>query len=305
MLKEKMIIKQGLRSNKKNDAKVIAELEKVPNVTWVCVAGWIDGDGCISTTKDKHGYINRMIAIKLIDRDVVEWFANLFHTSLRKVKEDRREDGYNRKTQYVTQVSGLRARYICEKIRPYLIEKTKNAEKFLRSFKDYPIETVPYMQHTDEEFMLWFTAFSEAEGCFRICKAVKNRVNSKGEHYKYMAPPEVKFELVNTNESIIRYCKTRLEKMGFVMSKINTVKRGLGFIGKKGTKGRRVVKRKNLFRLFTSSASAQPLYRAMLPFMRCERKIDKVKKSLNIKYREKRRKKVSSNDRPVPVLYGN
>jgi len=303
---EKMIIKQGLRSNKKNDAKVIAELEKVPNVTWVCVAGWIDGDGCISTTKDKHGHINRTIGIKLIDRDVVEWFANLFHTSLRKATEEKREDGYKRKTMYVTAVSGLRARYICEKIRPYLIEKTKNAEKFLRSFKDYPIETVPYMQHTDEEFMLWFTAFSEAEGCFRICKSTRDLINSKGEHYKYMRPPEVKFELVNTNESILRYCKTRLEKMGFFVQKIGVVKRGYGFVGKKGAKDRRVVKRKNLFRIFLSGSNAQPLYRVMLPFMRCERKIDKVKKSLNIKYKVyKRRKKVSSNDRPVPVLYGN
>jgi len=228
----------------------------------------------------------------------------LFHTSLIKAKEDRREDGYNRKTQYATAVCGLRARYICEKIRPYLIEKTKNAEKFLRSFEDYPIKTVPYMQHTDEEFMAWFTAYCEAEGAFMICKSTRNLINSKGEHYKYMRPPEVKFEVVNTNESIIRYCKTRLEKMGFEISKVNFVKRHYGFVGKKGTKDRRVVKRKNSFRLFAGNSSAQPLYRAMLPFMRCERKIDKVKKSLNIKYKVyKRRKKVSSNDRSLSVVH--
>ena len=301
---EKMIIKQGLRSTKKNDEKVIAELEKVPNLTWAYVAGWIDGDGCISTTKDKHGYINRMIGIKLIDRDVVEWFADLFRASLRKAAEDKKDDGYNRKPMYGTTISGLRARYICEKIRPYLIEKTKNAEKFLRSFEDYPIKTVPYMQHTDEEFMAWFTAYCEAEGAFMICKSTRNLINSKGEHYKYMRPPEVKFEVVNTNESIIRYCKTRLEKMGFYTQKIGVVKEHFRFVGKKGAKDRRLYKKKAMFRLFAASANAQPLYRAMLPFMRCERKIDKVKKSLNIKYR-KRRKKVSSNDRPVPVLYGN
>ena len=313
-----MIIKQGLRSTKKNDEKVIAELEKVPNLTWAYIAGWIDGDGCISTLKTKHGHNSRRIVIKLIDRDIVEWFADLSYTSLGKATEDKREDGYNRKTQYVTEVCGLRARYICEKILPYLIEKTKDAEKFLRSYEEYYVgnqhsrkriylpsfKQTPYMQHTDEEFMAWFTAFSEAEGCFRICKAVKNRVNSKGEHYKYVSPPEVVFQLVNTNESIIRYCKTRLEKMGFFVQKVGIVKGHYSFVGKKGTKDRRVIKKKDLFRLFLASSTAQILYRAMLPFMRCERKIDKVKKSLNIKYK-KRRKKVSSNDRPVPVLYGN
>jgi len=299
-----MIIKQGLRSTKDNNKKVFAELEKAPNLTWAYIAGWIDGDGYISTCGKKDGHINRNMGIKLIDRDVVEWFADLFHSSLRKATEDKREDGYNRKTMYVTVVSGLRAQYICEKIRPYLIEKTKNAEKFLRSFEDYPIKTVPYMQHTDEEFMAWFTGFSEAEGSFVVCKNFRNRVNSKGEPYKYIGKPDVNFELVNTNESIIRYCKTRLEKMGFEISKVNFVKRHYGFVGKKGTKDRRVVKRKNSFRLFAGNSSAQPLYRAMLPFMRCERKIDKVKKSLNIKYKVyKRRKKVSSNDRSLSVVH--
>ena len=215
----------------------------------------------------------------------------MFHTSVTTATEDRRENGYNRKTQYITGISGLRARYICEQIRPYLIEKTKDAEKFLRSFEDYPIKTVPYMQHTDKEFMAWFTGYCEAEGTFRISKRCKNRINSKGEHYKYMAPPEVKFELVNTNESIIRYCKTRLEKMGFFIQKIGFRKGRHTFFGVKGTKDRRIVKKKDLFRLFLASSSAQILYRSMLPFMRCERKISTVEKSLAIVYRNKRRTK--------------
>ena len=286
-----MILKQGLKSTKENDEKVISKLKNMSDLTWAYIAGWIDGDGCISTLKTKHGHNSRRIAIKLIDRDIVEWFADLFYTSLRTATEDKREDGYDRKTQYVTAVAGLRARYICEKILPYLIEKTKDAEKFLRSFENYPIKTVPYMQHTDKEFMAWFTGYSEAEGSFMLHKGVKNRVNSKGEHYKYMAPPEVKFELVNTNESIIRYCKTKLEKMGFFVSKVGVVKRHYSFIGKKGTKDRRVVKKKDLFRLFSAGSTAQILYRAMLPFMRCERKISKVEKSLAIVYRNKRRTK--------------
>ena len=147
------------------------------------------------------------------------------------------------------------------------------------------------MQHTDKEFMAWFTGYSEAEGAFRISKTCKNKINSKGEHYKYMAPPEVKFELVNTNESIIRYCKTRLEKMGFFVQKVGVVKRNYSFMGKKGTKDRRVVKKKDLFRLFLAGSTAQILYRSMLPFMRCERKISTVEKSLAIVYRNKRRTK--------------
>ena len=286
-----MILKQGLRSTKENDEKVISKLKNMSDFTWAYIAGWIDGDGFISTLKNKHGHNSRRIGIKLIDREIIEWFADLFHTSVTKATEDRREDGYNRKTQYITGVSGLRARYICEQIRPYLIEKTKNAEKFLRSFKDYPIKTVPYMQHTDEEFMAWFTGYCEAEGTFNISKTCKNKINSKGEHYKYMAPPEVKFELVNTNESIIRYCKTRLEKMGFFIQKIGFRKGRHTFFGAKGTKDRRIVKKKDLFRLFLASSSAQILYRSMLPFMRCERKISKVEKSLAIVYRNKRRTK--------------
>ena len=286
-----MILKQGLKSTKENDEKVISKLKNMSDLTWAYIAGWIDGDGFISTLKTKHGHNARRIGIKLIDREIVEWFADLFHTSLTTATEDRREDGYNRKTQYITGVSGLRARYICEQIRPYLIEKTKDAEKFLRSFEDYPIKTVPYMQHTDKEFMAWFTGYSEAEGTFRISKTCKNKINSKGEHYKYMAPPEVKFELVNTNESIIRYCKTRLEKMGFFIQKIGFRKGRHTFFGAKGTKDRRVVKKKDLFRLFLAGSTAQILYRSMLPFMRCERKISTVEKSLAIVYRNKRRTK--------------
>ena len=286
-----MILKQGLKSTKENDEKVISKLKNMSDLTWAYIAGWIDGDGFISTLKTKHGHNARRIGIKLIDREIIEWFADLFHTSLTTATEDRREDGYSRKTQYITGVSGLRARYICEQIRPYLIEKTKDAEKFLRSFEDYPIKTVPYMQHTDKEFMAWFTGYSEAEGTFRISKTCKNKINSKGEHYKYMAPPEVKFELVNTNESIIRYCKTRLEKMGFFIQKIGFRKGRHTFFGAKGTKDRRIVKKKDSFRLFLASSSAQILYRSMLPFMRCERKISTVEKSLAIVYRNKRRTK--------------
>lgn len=313
-----MIIKKGLRSTEENDKKVILKLKNVSNLTWAYIAGWIDGDGCISTLKNKAGYNDRKISIKLIDREVVEWMADLFHATFRQATKENRQDGYNRKTAYVMAVSGLRSRYICQQILPYLIEKTKNAEKFLRSFENYSrgnqfskktiylpsFEQVPYMAHTDEEFMAWFTAYCEAEGAFMICKSVKNRINSKGEHYKYVAPPEVKFEVVNTNESIMRYCKTRLEKLGFFVRDIGVSKRNYGFFGKKGSKNRRLVKRKDLFRLFLSSSSAQPLYRAMLPFMRCERKISKVEKSLAIKYRtKKRRKKVSVADRPLLTNY--
>ena len=300
-----MILKQGLGSNKENDEKVISKLKNMSDLTWAYIAGWIDGDGYISTLKSKHGHNSRRIGIKLIDRDIVEWFADLFHTSLREGSADKREDGYNRKASYVTAVCGLRARYICEKILPYLIEKTKDAEKFLRSYEEYYVgnqhsrkriylpsfKQTPYMQHTDEEFMAWFTGYSEAEGSFLLHKGVKNRVNSKGEHYKYVSPPQVAFQLVNTNESIIRYCKTRLEKMGFFVQKVGIVKGHYSFVGKKGTKDRRVVKKKDLFRLFLAGSTAQILYRSMLPFMRCERKISKVEKSLAIVYRNKRRTK--------------
>ena len=304
-----MILKQGLGSNKENDEKVISKLKNMSDLTWAYIAGWIDGDGYISTLKSKHGHNSRRIGIKLIDRDIVEWFADLFHTSLREGSADKREDGYNRKASYVTAVSGLRARYICEKILPYLIEKTKDAEKFLRSYEEYYVgnqfskkriylpsfKQVPYMQHTDEEFMAWFTGYSEAEGSFRLKylkKTVRNKVNSKGEHYKHIvASPEAVFELVNTNESIVRYCKTRLEKMGFFVQKVGFRKGRHTFFGAKGTKDRRVVKKKDLFRLFLGSSNAQILYRSMLPFMRCERKISTVEKSLAIVYRNKRRTK--------------
>ena len=281
-----MILKQGLRSTKKNDEKVIVKLRNVSDLTWAYIAGWMDGDGYISTVKNKDGYNDRRIGIKLIDREIVEWLADLFCVSFREATKDAREDGYDRKTQYVMTVSGLRSRYICQQILPYLIEKTKDAEKFLRSF-----EQVPYMAHTDKEFMAWFTGYCEAEGTFRISKSCKNRINSKGEHYKYVAPPEVKFELVNTNESIMRYCKIKLEKLGFWISKVGSRKGGYKFFGKKGAKDRRLVTQKSMFRFNLSGATAQALYRAMLPFMRCERKISTVKKSLAIVYRNKRRTK--------------
>ena len=312
-----MILKQGLRSTKKNDEKVIVKLRNVSDLTWAYIAGWMDGDGYISTLKDKHGHNSRRIGIKLIDREIVEWMANLFHATLRQASEDRRNDGYNRKTAYVFTVSGLRARYICQQILPYLIEKTNGAEKFLRSFEEYYVgnqfskkkiylpsfEQVPYMAHTDKEFMAWFTGYCEAEGTFRISKASKNKINSKGEHYKYVAPPEVKFELVNTNESIMRYCKIKLEKLGFWISKVGSRKGGYKFFGKKGAKDRRLVAKKSMFRFNVSGATAQDLYRAMLPFMRCERKKSTVEKSLAIVYRNKRRTKYGGKQTTGNGLY--
>ena len=67
-----MILKQGLKSTKENDEKVTSKLKNMSDLTWAYIAGWIDGDGCISTLKTKHGHNSRRIAIKLIDRDIVE-----------------------------------------------------------------------------------------------------------------------------------------------------------------------------------------------------------------------------------------
>ncbi len=281
-----MIIKQGLRSTKKNDIKVFAELEKVSNFTWAYIAGWIDGDGFISTLERKKGGTDRKIGIKLIDREIVEWFADLFYTSLRKVAKDKREHGYNCKTMYVTTVSGLRAHYICEKIHPYLIEKTNQANKFLTSFGAYTIPT--YMKHTDKEFMAWFTGYSEAEGTFMFNTCEQDRVNAKGEKYKYKSPPKVDFRVVNTNESIMQYIQHRLTVMGFKTSKLSRIKRSFGFVGKKNARDRRLVKRKDLFNLRLSGTRAQVLYQDMLPFMRVERKIAKVKLSLAHIYRKRK-----------------
>ena len=76
-----MIIKKGLRSTEENDKKVILKLKNVSNLTWAYIAGWMDGDGCISTLKNKDGYNDRKIHIKLIDREIVEGLADLFCVS--------------------------------------------------------------------------------------------------------------------------------------------------------------------------------------------------------------------------------
>ena len=40
-----MILKQGLKSTKENDEKVISKLKNMSDLTWAYIAGWIDETG--------------------------------------------------------------------------------------------------------------------------------------------------------------------------------------------------------------------------------------------------------------------
>ena len=89
-----MVIKKGLHSNRKNDKKVIKNLLKT-RVQWPYIAGWIDGDGCITTRKNKQGHNSDSISLALKDYEPIYYLTNLFKTSVTTRKEKRKK-GENR-----------------------------------------------------------------------------------------------------------------------------------------------------------------------------------------------------------------
>jgi hypothetical protein len=205
-----MRIKKGLQASQKNDKKVIKKLLRT-NVEWPYIAGWIDGDGCIYTIKDKQGYNIDSITLKLKDPEPIYYLANLFKTSIITHKQKSKK-GVITKT-YATKIMGTRALFLLSNITPYLMEKTNQAKKFLQNKKVN--EMFPYLKHTPHQFISYFTGFVEAEGHFLYHRS----------KVKYKATG---LEVVNTNKALMYYLQKKLIEYGVRGVHLYIRKRGVG-----------------------------------------------------------------------------
>ena len=243
-----MIVKKGLQTSQKNDKKVIKKLLK-SHVEGPYIAGWIDGDGCIFTSKDK--FYNDTIVLKLKDPEPIYYLANLFKTSI-TTQQQKSKKGVITKT-YSTKIMSTRGLFLASQISPYLMEKTNQAKKFLKNKKVN--ENFPYLKHSPHEFISYFTGFFEAEG--HVGYHIRD---AKRKHRT-----ETGLELVNTNKALMYYLQKKLIEYGVRGVRLYIRKRGLckdGYV------------RKTLYKIYITGWNAILLFEQMMPYMKIKRKWD-------------------------------
>ena len=245
-----MVIKKGLHSNKKNDKKVIKKLLKT-RVEWPYIAGWIDGDGCISTRINKQGYNSDAISLSLKDPEPVYYLANLFKTSITTRLETSKKGVITK--MHVAKIMGTRGLFLISQITPFLMEKTNQATKFLKKKK--VSEKFSYLKHTPHEFISYFTGFFEAEG--HVSYHLTKRKNKKIRR-------ETSIEVVNTNEALMYHLQKKLIQYGVRGVRLYTHKSNI----------QDGCKRKPIYKIWISGWNAILLLEQMLPYMKIKRKWD-------------------------------
>ena len=246
-----MVIKKGLHSNKKNDKKVIKKLLKT-RVEWPYIAGWIDGDGCISTRINKQGYNSDAISLSLKDPEPIYYLADLFKTSITTRLETSKKGVITK--MHVAKIMGTRGLFLISQITPFLMEKTNQATKFLKKKKVN--ETFSYLRHTPHEFISYFTGFFEAEG--HVAYHLTKRKNKKIRR-------ETSIEVVNTNKALMYHLQKKLIQYGVRGAHLYTRKSSIREDG---------YKRKPLYKIWISGWNAMLLLEQMLPYMKIKRKWD-------------------------------
>ena len=246
-----MVIKKGLQANRKNDKKVIKKLLKT-KIEWPYIAGWIDGDGCISTHKDKHGYNADSINLALKDPEPIYYLTDLFKTSITTRKQKSKKGVITK--MYVAKIMGTRGLFLISQITPYLMEKTNQAKKFLK--KKEVNENFSYLEHTPHEFISYFTGFFEAEG--HVSYHLTKRKNKKIRR-------ETSIEVVNTNKALMYHLQKKLIQYGVRGAHLYTRKSSIREDG---------YKRKPLYKIWISGWNAMLLLEQMLPYMKIKRKWD-------------------------------
>ena len=247
-----MVIKKGLQANRKNDKKVIKKLLKT-KIEWPYIAGWIDGDGCISTYKDRNGYNSDAISLKLKDPEPIYYLADLFKTSITTHLEKSKKGVITK--MYVAKIMGTRGLFLVSQIAPYLMEKTNQATKFLKKKKVN--EKFSYLKHTPHEFISYFTGFFEAEGhvSYHLTKRKKRKIRR-----------ETSIEVVNTNKALMYHLQKKLIQYG--------VRGAHLYIHQSSLRSKDGCKRKPIYKIWISGWNAILLLEQMLPYMKIKRKWD-------------------------------
>ena len=247
-----MVIKKGLQANRKNDKKVIKKLLKT-KIEWPYIAGWIDGDGCISTYKDRNGYNSDAISLKLKDPEPIYYLADLFKTSITTHLEKSKKGVITK--MYVAKIMGTRGLFLISQITPFLMEKTNQATKFLKKKKVN--EKFSYLKHTPHEFISYFTGFFEAEGhvSYHLTKRKKRKIRR-----------ETSIEVVNTNKALMYHLQKKLIQYG--------VRGAHLYIHQSSLRSKDGCKRKPIYKIWISGWNAILLLEQMLPYMKIKRKWD-------------------------------
>ncbi len=245
------------------------------------IAGFIDGDGCIHASLKSR--TQSCVTVSVTDFEPVQFIAKHFDKNVTKRLES--SPFWKLKPRYFTKCSGIAVIPHLKSLLPFLMEKRNNAFKILKQYDAY--ENFPYLQHSREEFFAWLAGFSEAEGHFSTIKrkiSKPKRTTPSGKKiYDYT---EVRYQLVNTNESLMNYVLNKLKDYGITQKmKLNVMKERTKFC----PITKRTIIRKPLHRLFLGGGDVLLLYREIYPFMKIKRKKDQVVKSIKLS-KEKRYK---------------
>ena len=246
------------------------------------IAGFIDGDGCVhASLKKRHA---STVVVSVTDFEPVQFIADHFNKNMHKRLD--KNSPFNIKPRYSTQCSGFALLPHLKNLLPFLMEKRNNALNILKQYGVY--ENFTYLQHSREEFFAWLAGFSEAEGHFSTIKrkiSKPKRTTPSGKKiYDYT---EVRYQLVNTNESLMNYILNKLRDYGITQKMKLTVIKGHT---RTCPVTKKMITRKPLHRLFLGGGDLLLLYREIYPFMKIERKKDQIIKSIKL-MKEKRYKR--------------
>ena len=249
------------------------------------MAGFIDGDGCIYTSLKRA---QSCIVASVTDVEPIQFIAKHFNKNMHKKIE--KNSPFNVKPRYWTKCSGIAVIPHLKSLLPFLMEKRNNAFKILKQYDAY--ENFPYLQHSREEFFAWLAGFSEAEGHFSIRRRKISRPNKTAPSGKKIYDyTEVRYQLVNTNESLMNYVLNKLRDYGITYKQKLTVLKASTRVCR-FTK--RVITRKPLHRLFLGGGDLLLIYKELYPFMKIKRKKDQIIKSIKLlkenRYKHKRLK---------------
>ena len=248
------VLRKGIRLNKNNKASFMKELEeKSFSVNWPYWAGILDGDGCLG---------KKEMVFPIIDKEPVQKLSELFKSSLLiQVDSKKNRLAYICQPRYRTSFAGERYMYLLQKIYPFTIEKREAIASVLEHNK----QIIPdgfYLHHSREEFFAWLAGYAEAEGHFRF--------NNK----------QRTFTIRSTAYTVVDYILHKLRELGIIRhatKSINVRKASVRFEKQKNYN----ITRKEAYGFHITGLDLQRLYHAILPYMLMERKINKVKQTLD------------------------
>jgi hypothetical protein len=198
----------------------------------------------------------------IIDKEPVQKLSELFKSSLLiQVDSKKNRLAYICQPRYRTSFAGERYMYLLQKIYPFTIEKREAIASVLEHNK----QTIPdgfYLHHSREEFFAWLAGYAEAEGHFRFDN--KNRT----------------FIIRSTAYTVVDYLLHKLRELHIIRHATKSINVRKAFVRFEVQKNYNIT-RKEAYGFHITGLDLQRLYHAILPYMLMERKINKVKQTLD------------------------